>query len=197
MKNNSSFPVPHYAVLRRRQHQVTSISWLLKHIPAGSCLFTSPQHSGCQSFFWQSQLSAIEPHSHLQPHFSLIPLWWDNILANKVACCCSPYLPHPLYSCQSDLYFKVPGNLQWILFFFLPTPCSRCDLSSPNRDWTHVSCIGSMETQPLDHQASPFSEENYLEIHYARTSTRVLHRYHFLYDLWALYMDCSTRLQAL
>ena len=118
MKNNSSFPVPHYAVLRRRQHQVTSISWLLKHIPAGSCLFTSPQHSGCQSFFWQSQLSAIEPHSHLQPHFSLIPLWWDNILANKVACCCSPYLPHPLYSCQSDLYFKVPGNLQWILFFF-------------------------------------------------------------------------------
>ena len=75
MKNNSSFPVPHYAVLRGRQHQVTSISTLLKHIPAGSRLFTSPQHSGHQSFFWQSELSAIEPHSHLQPHFSLIPFW--------------------------------------------------------------------------------------------------------------------------
>ena len=38
----------------------------------------------------------------------------------------------------------------------MAAPCSMGDLSSLTSDWTHTLCIGSMESQPLDHQASPY-----------------------------------------
>ena len=49
----------------------------------------------------------------------------------------------------------------WIIFFFfwfLAMPCSKQDLSSPalTRDWTCDSSSGSMESQPLNHQGSPW-----------------------------------------
>ena len=42
-------------------------------------------------------------------------------------------------------------------FFFkcLASPCGTWDLSSPNRDQTCAPYIGSVESQPLDHQGSP------------------------------------------
>ena len=39
--------------------------------------------------------------------------------------------------------------------FFLAMLHGMQDLSSPTRDQTHAPCIGSTESQPLDHQGSP------------------------------------------
>ena len=36
-------------------------------------------------------------------------------------------------------------------------PCSMWDLSSPTRDLTHTPSSGSMESQPLDCQLSPYA----------------------------------------
>ena len=54
---------------------------------------------------------------------------------------------------------------KWVCFFFLPffffffaTQCGMWDLSSPTRDWTCASCIGSMQSQALDHHGSPKPE---------------------------------------
>ena len=50
-----------------------------------------------------------------------------------------------------------PGKSLASLFFFLIFGCAACaDLSSPNRDQTSVPCSGSVESQPLDHQGSPW-----------------------------------------
>ena len=38
---------------------------------------------------------------------------------------------------------------------FLATPRSMWDLSSPTRDQICALCVGSLESQPLDHQGSP------------------------------------------
>ena len=39
----------------------------------------------------------------------------------------------------------------------LAIPCSRQDLSSQTRNWTHAACKASMDSQPLDSQRSPWS----------------------------------------
>ena len=41
------------------------------------------------------------------------------------------------------------------LFFVLAILCVLQDLSSPARDRTHAPCLGSVESQPLDHQGGP------------------------------------------
>ena len=41
------------------------------------------------------------------------------------------------------------------LFFFSAALHGVWDLSSPTRDQTRIPCIGSAESQPLDHQGSP------------------------------------------
>ena len=43
-----------------------------------------------------------------------------------------------------------------IYFYFLALPSDMRDLSSPTRDWTHTPCIGSVGSQPLDHQGCPW-----------------------------------------
>ena len=42
-----------------------------------------------------------------------------------------------------------------MIHFFLAKPRSIWDLSSPTKDRTHASCIGSVESKPLDCQGSP------------------------------------------
>ena len=49
-------------------------------------------------------------------------------------------------------------------FFFLASLHSMRNLSSPTRDWTHAPCIGSPESQPLDHQGIPLCYCNYNEM---------------------------------
>ena len=41
-------------------------------------------------------------------------------------------------------------------FCFLAVPHGMWNLSSPTRDWTHVPCGRSAESQPLDYQGSPW-----------------------------------------
>ena len=48
-----------------------------------------------------------------------------------------------------------------MFFFFFFVPYNIRDLNSPTRDWTHVPCIGSAESQPLDSQGSPISLFHY------------------------------------
>ena len=48
-----------------------------------------------------------------------------------------------------------PGCLFFV--FSLAVPRGMWDLSSPTRDRTHTPCLGSVESQPLDHQGSPLS----------------------------------------
>ena len=40
----------------------------------------------------------------------------------------------------------------------MATPHSMWDLSSPSKDGTCVSCSGSIDSEPLDHQGSPRTE---------------------------------------
>ena len=40
-------------------------------------------------------------------------------------------------------------------FFFLAAPHGMWDPSSPTRDLTRASCLGSVESYPVDHQGSP------------------------------------------
>ena len=49
-----------------------------------------------------------------------------------------------------------PQALQFIsnMFPVLAIPLSLWDLSSPTRDWALATCVGGMESQPLDHQGS-------------------------------------------
>ena len=44
----------------------------------------------------------------------------------------------------------------YYFYFFLAMPHGMWNLSSPTRDWTHVPCGGSTESQLLDHQGSPW-----------------------------------------
>ena len=37
----------------------------------------------------------------------------------------------------------------------IPLSCGMWDLNSPTRNQTQISCIGSIECQPLDHRGSP------------------------------------------
>ena len=49
---------------------------------------------------------------------------------------CSLTLAHSLH------FLVLPLPLEKIFFFFFDEPLSIWDLSSPTRDWAHVSCIG-------------------------------------------------------
>ena len=45
----------------------------------------------------------------------------------------------------------------FIFFYFLAALCGMWDLSLLTRDGTRIPCIGSAESQPLDHQGSPLA----------------------------------------
>ena len=46
--------------------------------------------------------------------------------------------------------------MEHVLFSSFLRVGSMYSLSSPTRDWTSAPCSGTMESQPLDHQGSPF-----------------------------------------
>ena len=54
--------------------------------------------------------------------------------------------------------------LSWVyrgvcfFFFFLAVQPGTWDLSSSTRDWTRTPCLGSTESEPLDHQGSLYRD---------------------------------------
>ena len=77
---------------------------------------------------------------------------------------CGFFFQHRKDSCLHCSAVRVPAltltimNLFFFFFWFLAMPCSKQDLSSPalTRDWTCDSSSPSMESQPLNHQGSPW-----------------------------------------
>ena len=69
-----------------------------------------------------------------------------------------------IWKCPTPFIFY-PWSFTWklilfyfLIFIYLGVPNLSCSVgsSSQTRYWTQGPCIGSMESQPLDHQGSPW-----------------------------------------
>ena len=98
----------------------------------------------------------------------------------------SPPCQHIFFPlCPNTLFLKgqqsygISAHPDNLFLFFLRRGCF---CSSMTRDWTCAPCIGSTESQPLDHQGSPLITSfqcNYLFIHPSSKSSHTL-RYQVL-----------------
>ena len=66
-----------------------------------------------------------------------------------------------------------------VIFFFLATPCSMWDLYSLIRNQTHVHCIRSVESSPLDHWGSPYYWFLHMVVGVCQSQSPSLSRHHF------------------
>ena len=61
----------------------------------------------------------------------------------------------------ADRFFTTSASWEaqiytYIYIYILGPHCGMQDPSSPTREWTHSPCSGSMDSQPLDFQGSPW-----------------------------------------